>query len=71
MKNNRGKTMESKMTLSQKVRRLGIRLQDAEWRRYGTLLLLGKLVAISVLFLLAVLHNPDQMGLRAFADDPR
>ena len=51
MKNNYGKTMENKVTLSQKLRRLRSRLHDAEWRRYGILLLLGKLVGISLVLI--------------------
>ena len=70
MKNNCGNTKDSNFTFAQKLRRLSSRLHDPAWRRYGTLLLLGKLAAISILFLLAILHNPDQMGLRVFADDP-
>jgi ammonium transporter, Amt family len=70
MKKTFESTKHSNFTLAQKLRRLRGRLHDPEWRRYGALLLLGKLVAISVLFLLAILHNPDQMGLRVFADDP-
>jgi Amt family ammonium transporter len=70
MKKTFENTKDGNFTLAQKLRRLRSRLHDPEWRRYGTLLLLGKLAAISVLFLLAILHNPDQMGLRAFADDP-
>jgi Amt family ammonium transporter len=70
MKNNYGETMENKVTLSHKLRRLRTRLHDAEWRRYGILLLTGKLVGIALVLIMAVLYNPDQMGLRVFADDP-
>src|SRR3954462_2531101 len=40
--------MEHKLTFAQKVSRLGARLRDREWRRYGTLLLAGKAAAIAI-----------------------
>jgi Amt family ammonium transporter len=63
-------TMTTKLSLATKLTRLGARLRDPEWRRYGVLLLTGKLVAIALLFLVATLINPDQMGLSTFAADP-
>ena len=58
------------MSLSQKVLRLGKRLRDPEWRRYGTLLLTGKLTSLALLMIVAIFVNPSLMGLRAFAADP-
>ena len=58
-----------KHSFSRKLSRLRTRLQDAEWRRYGALLLIGKLVGIGMLLLMAILCNPNQMGLSAYAAD--
>lgn len=62
--------MTNGLSFSQKVLRLRERLRSAEWRRYGMLLLTGKFTAISLLLLAAILANPNQLGLRAFAADP-
>jgi Amt family ammonium transporter len=59
------------MSLSQKIRRLRERLGDAEWRRYGGLLLIGKFTAIALLLLAATLLNPNLMGLSTYAADPQ
>jgi Amt family ammonium transporter len=63
--------MTNRMSLSQKIRRLRERLGDAEWRRYGGLLLIGKFTAIALLLLAATLLNPNLMGLSAYAADPQ
>jgi Amt family ammonium transporter len=62
--------MNEKLSLTQKVSRLRGRLRDPEWRRYGTILLSGKLAAIGLLLLVAILLNPDLIGFRTFAADP-
>src|SRR4051794_26895346 len=62
--------MTKTLSLSEKVSRLSSRLHEAEWRRYGMLLLIGKFTAIGLLLLVAVVANPGIMGLRAFAADP-
>ncbi len=59
-----------KLSFSDKLSRLGARLQDPEWRRFGMLILLGKAAAIALLALAAFLWNPDLLGSRAFAADP-
>src|SRR5215475_13579576 len=59
-----------KLMLSQKIARLRIRLQDPQWRRYGALLLIGKLMAIGLLFLGFAFTNPDLLGMKVFAADP-
>lgn len=43
-------TQNGAMTYGQKVRRLGHRLKDPEWRRYGMLLFAGKMLGLCVLF---------------------
>ncbi len=60
----------TKMSLIQKAARLRARLQDPEWRRFGTLLLTGKLTAVGLLLLAALVLNPGLLGLRTFAADP-
>ena len=60
----------TKMSLIQKAARLRVRLQDPEWRRFGTLLLTGKLTAVGILLLAALVLNPGLLGLRTFAADP-
>src|SRR5579863_3140577 len=62
--------MNTKPSFSQKVSRLKARLRDPEWRRYGTLLLLGKITAIGLLMVGAAFFNPDLVGFRVFAADP-
>src|ERR1700689_3174607 len=62
--------MNSKPSFSQKLSRLRTRLSDPEWRRYGALLLLGKITAIGLLIVSAAFINPDLMGFRTFAADP-
>lgn len=63
-------SMNGKLTLAGKVRRLRGRLRDPEWRRYGTLLLTGKFTAVGLMLVAAVLLNPNLMGFRTFAADP-
>lgn len=58
------------LTLSQKLGRLRARLQDQEWRRYGALLLFGKLMGIALLFTGVMFYNPSLLGLGAYAADP-
>src|SRR6478672_5466809 len=59
-----------KVALSEKLSRLRARLQDREWRRYGTLLLLGKMTGIALLLLGVMIFNPSLLGLGALAADP-
>jgi Amt family ammonium transporter len=59
-----------KKTWASKVSRLMIRLRDPQWRRYGALLLTGKLVGIGLLLLVVYLVNPGLLGSRVFAADP-
>src|SRR5436305_11902069 len=52
------------------VTRLGQRLRSPEWRRYGTVLLIGILAGIAVIAGITYLVNPDLFGLKVFAADP-
>ncbi|HVW84146.1 MAG TPA: ammonium transporter [Bryobacteraceae bacterium] len=63
--------MNEKLSFARKLSRLRTRLRDAEWRRYGGLLLAGKLAGIGLLLLGMVFFNPDLLGMRAFAADPQ
>src|SRR2546428_6391683 len=60
--------MKKRLTLSEKISRLGVRLHDREWRRYGWLLLIGKGMGIALL-IAGVAFLPDLIGLHAFAAD--
>jgi Amt family ammonium transporter len=53
-----------------KMNRLFARMRDSEWRRYGVLLLIGKLTGIGLLLLAFAFVNPGLVGLRALAADP-
>jgi Amt family ammonium transporter len=50
--------------------RLRARLRNPEWRRFGTLLLTGKLTALGLLLVVFAFTNPGLLGMRAFAADP-
>src|SRR5713226_3668471 len=58
-----------KLTLLQKMSRLRLRLRDPEWRRYGRLLLVGKLAGVALL-IAGVALLPDLIGWKTFAADP-
>src|SRR5438128_12557560 len=60
--------MKKRLTLSQKISRLGGRLRDREWRRYGWLVLIGKGTGVALLIAGAALL-PDLIGLNTFAAD--
>ena len=62
--------MQNNLSLSQRISRLGVRLRDSEWRRYGGLLLLGKAAGVGALLLAATLMNPDLIGWKTHAADP-
>src|SRR6266404_5250736 len=63
--------MKKKLSLSQKISRLQVRLHDSEWRRYGMLLLTGKIVGVGLLLIGIVALFPDLLGLsKVFAADP-
>jgi ammonium transporter, Amt family len=62
--------MNRRPSFSQKLSRLKARLSDPEWRRYGTLLLLGKGAALALLLVAMAFLNPDLIGLSARAADP-
>src|SRR5947199_229100 len=53
-----------------KIKRLFGRMRDAEWRRYGALLLIGKLTGIGLLLLAFAFFNPGLLGSKVLAADP-
>ncbi len=59
---------EERLSWSQKISRLGNRMRDPEWRRYGRLLLAGKLLGVALLFC-AVILTPELLGWSTFAAD--
>ena len=54
--------MNTKLSLAQKVSRLRARLRDSEWRKYGALLLAGKVTAIGLLILAIVAISASTRG---------
>src|SRR6266480_4465709 len=54
--------MKKRLSLTQKISRLQVRLHDPEWRRYGTLLVAGKMVGVGLLLLGIVAVFPDLLG---------
>src|SRR5690349_1650824 len=59
-----------KLSFFDKVSRLNQRLRTPEWRRYGTLLLAGKVTGIGLLVLATAFINPGLLMMRTFAADP-
>jgi Amt family ammonium transporter len=57
-----------KLSLAKRLSRLAVRLRDAEWRRYGKLLLLGKALGVGVVLLLITLVSSLFFG-RVYAAD--
>jgi Amt family ammonium transporter len=56
-----------KLTLSEKLSRLRRRLHDREWRRYGALIVAGKLMGLGLLLIGVMLVNPSLLGFGAHA----
>jgi Amt family ammonium transporter len=62
--------MKERLSLSKKLARLRDRLRTPEWKRYGQILVLGKLTGIGMLLLLAIVVNPSLIGFASHAADP-
>ncbi|MDX6484720.1 MAG: ammonium transporter, Amt family [Gaiellaceae bacterium] len=58
-----------RLSLQQKLVRLRARMQDPEWRRYGRLLLVGKLLGVGLLVGVVVM-TPELLGWTTAAADP-
>jgi Amt family ammonium transporter len=63
--------MSEKLSFPQKILRMRSRLREPQWRKYGALLLSGKLAGLALLLVGIMFFNPDLMGFRAFAADPQ
>jgi Amt family ammonium transporter len=61
--------VRDKLTYADKFRRLGHRLKDPEWRKYGMTLLLGKFIALGILFLAIIAITAWLKSGNAFAAD--
>jgi Amt family ammonium transporter len=59
---------EERLSWSQKISRLGSRMRDPEWRRYGRLLLAGKLAGVALL-IGGLILTPELLGWTTFAAD--
>jgi ammonium transporter, Amt family len=53
-----------------KLARFRERLRSPEWRRYGMVVLAGKVIGIAALVGVTYLFNPDLLGFKVFAADP-
>jgi len=62
--------MTNTLSLSGKLSRLRERLRTPEWRKYGQILLMGKLLGVGLVFLLAIFMHPDLIGFGAHAQAP-
>src|ERR1700756_1099703 len=61
------RTQMKTLRFSDKIRRLRTRLRNKEWRRYGALLLTGKLMGMTLILLAIMFINPSLLGLGASA----
>ena len=65
---SRARHWEPCLSWSQKISRFGSRMRDREWRRYGGLLVAGKLIGLSLLIGFLFL-GPDLIGWTVLAAD--
>ena len=63
-------TSGKKLSLTQKVSRLIIRLRDPEWRRYGKLLFAGKAIGVGLVLLIMTVASGLVFGRVYAADAP-
>jgi len=59
---------EERLSWSQKISRLGARMRDPEWRRYGRLLMVGKLAGVGLVLGVLIL-TPELVGWTTSAAD--
>ena len=62
--------MTNTLSMAGKLSRLRERLRTPEWRKYGQILLMGKFLGVSLVFLLALFMHPEMMGMGAHAQTP-
>ena len=58
-----------RLSFSQKVVRLGHRLSDPQWRRYGLTLMAGKFIALAILLFVILVAVPSILSHTALAQD--
>ncbi len=61
--------MNERLSFAARLSRLCARLAQPEWRRYGSLLVAGKLLGILLLLLVVYFANPSLLGRTTFAAD--
>ena len=59
---------DKRLSWSQKISRLGTRMRDPEWRRYGRLLMVGKLAGVGLVLVVLIL-TPELVGWTTSAAD--
>src|SRR5689334_2289695 len=59
--------MEKRLSFSEKLTRLRHRLREPEWRKYGNILLTGKLTGAALVLVLAIVMHPEMIGFGAHA----
>src|SRR3954469_6062844 len=57
------------VSFSEKIARLGARLQDPQWRRYGLTLLAGKMLGLCLLLFVILAYTAISQSPSAPADD--
>src|SRR3954468_1067543 len=65
----RPKLLGERSAFSEKLSRLGTRLRDPHWRKYGLTLIAGKMIALVILFVAIVAINRFRMYGTVFAQD--
>src|SRR5205085_762687 len=59
---NTVRTQMKRLSMSAKLNRLRSRLRDPQWRRYGALLLTGKMLGLALLLMAVLFINPSLFG---------
>jgi Amt family ammonium transporter len=69
VRRRRRKADGEKLSFSGKVIRLGHRLKDPEWRRYGATLFAGKMLGLAILLFIVLVAVPSILSHTALAQD--
>src|SRR5438552_2201050 len=62
--------MTNTLSMAGKLSRLRDRLRTPEWRKYGRILMMGKVLGVALVFMLAIFMHPEMIGFGAHAADP-
>ena len=57
------------LSFSEKVSRLGVRLRDPQWQRYGVTLIAGKMLGLAILLFVVLVAVPSVMSHHALAQE--